>query len=53
MCMHTTNKTDRHIFFLCLVCDQPLLEGPADRKTSCTWTPLDAERGRDGHDDGT
>lgn len=53
MCMHTTNKTDRHIFFLCLVCDQPLLEGPADRKTSCTWTPLDAERGRDRHDDGT
>lgn len=26
MCMHTTNKTDRHIFFLCLVCDQQLRE---------------------------
>lgn len=32
MCMHTTNKTDRHIFFLCLVCDQLLLEGFSRQK---------------------
>lgn len=53
MCMHTTNKTDGHIFFLCLVCDQQLLQGSADRKlkTSCTWRPLDTERERDRHDE--
>lgn len=26
----------QHIFFLCLVCDQLLREGLADRKTCCT-----------------
>lgn len=43
MCMHTTN---RHIFFLCFVCDQLLREGSADRKTFCTWVPLEGRTRR-------
>lgn len=52
MCMHTTNTTDRHVFFLCLVCDQLLQDGSADCKTSCARRPLDTERRGDGHDEG-
>lgn len=43
----------QHIFFLCLVCDQLLREGLADRKTCCTQKgPLDTEGLREGHNDG-
>lgn len=51
MCMHTTNKTDRRIFSLCLVCDQQLLENVRQterpRAPEGLWTQKVKRDGRD------
>lgn len=44
MCMHTTNQTDRHIFFLCFVCDQQVVEKVHQtERAPASCRPLDTE----------